>query len=380
MKNLFLCFGFLTLISCSPKRENVTVISDVGIFDGNTYKPNMHLAFDSDGIIEISSEPFEFKGATVINGKGKTIIPPLLNAHVHAWNKGHLKEAQDAGVFALLDMHNTDETAKAMRDLRNHIVYAHYYSSGPGATVPGGHGTEYGFYVPTINDSVSSEKFTLDRIKNGADYIKILREPIMNTIDFKQTDEVIRTAHAGKKLVVAHVSFPEDAARLSAQQIDGFAHLWFSKPRANAGQWDSILKSKAFVIPTLYVTKKVLEEWEQRPWRDEWLEFEDVLKEVKLAYDKGMIILAGTDAPNNDFNFGTDLYEELKLLSKAGIPNIDVLKAATTNISTCFKLKEFGALEKGKPASFILINGNPLNNINDIEKMEQIWKLGREIK
>lgn len=380
MKKIFLLSVTILLFSCATKHENVTVISNVGVFNGLTYTPNMYLAFEGEAIVEISNQPLDYNGAKVIDGTGKTIIPPLLNAHVHAWDKKHLKEALDAGVFAVLDMHNTDQTANDMRRYRDWINYAYYYSSGPGATVPGGHGTEYGFYVPTINDSVSPKKFTEDRIKLGADYIKIMREPIMKTVDFMQTEEVIQTAHVKNKLVVAHVSFPTDAAKLGMQGVDGFAHLWFSKPRANAGQWDSIQKHKSFVVPTLYVTKKVLEEWEVRPWRDEWLEFDEVLKEAKLAYDKGMIILAGTDAPNQGFNFGTDLYEELKLLSKAGIPNTDVLKAATTNISTCFKLKEFGTLEKGKPSSFILINGNPINNISDIEKIEHIWKLGRMIK
>ncbi|HRD40958.1 MAG TPA: amidohydrolase family protein [Bacteroidia bacterium] len=379
MNRLLFYFALLILTSCSSKQEKITIISNVGLFDGYSYKSNVNLAFDGEKIIEISEQTLKYKNANEIDGRGKTIIPPLLNAHVHVWRKNDLKEALNAGVFALLDMHNTDSSSVELRGYRNNQDCAYYYSSGPGATVPAGHGTEYGVYVPTINHSVSPQQFIKDRINNGSDYIKIFREPCMPTLNYTQIKEVITTTHTNNKLAVAHVSLAKDAAVIGEQHIDGFAHLWFDTT-ATETQWDSITRYKAFIIPTLYVTTGLVQSWKGKEFIDEWLVEENILKEAKKAYEKGMTILAGTDAPNLNFNYGTDLYQELKLLSKAGIPNIDVMKAATTNVSTCFKLKEFGPLEKGKPSSFILINGNPLHNINDIEKIEGIWKLGRRIK
>ncbi len=71
---------------------------------------------------------------------------------------------------------------------------------------------------------------------------------------------------------------------------------------------------------------------------------------------------------------------ELELLHKAGIPNIDVLRAATSNIYNSFKLKKFETLKKGSKANFILINGNPVERINDIKNIENIWQNGIKIK
>ncbi|MFI5203310.1 MAG: amidohydrolase family protein [Flavobacteriales bacterium] len=376
----FLCVLLVVnFISCSSERKKgtITIIKNVNFFDGEKYSENIDIAFHNGFMVK--AEEDEYEGTTIIDGKGKTIIPPLLNAHVHVWSKQDLLTAQNAGVFATLDMHTTDYTAYSLRKYRDSTRYAFYYSAGPGATVPGGHGTQYGIAMPTINDSVSPEKFVRDRIMFKSDYIKILREPSMKTINFEQTNQVIKTSHFLSKLCVAHVSVLSDAMRLGSQNIDGFVHIWRRGAITN-DQADSLVRRKIFIIPTLYVIKKSLEIIHREKTRKEYLSFDQVLNETRKLFKKGVPILAGTDAPNFNFNYGSDLYVELKLLSEAGLPNIEVLKAATTNISKCFKLKEFGKLEIGKPASFLMINGNPIKKIEDISKIEGIWKKGKRIK
>jgi len=111
-----------------------------------------------------------------------------------------------------------------------------------------------------------------------------------------------------------------------------------------------------------------------------FLSEEELKFEVKRLYDAGLIILAGTDPPNAQINYGTDLYKELKLISEAGLPNIDVLKSATSAVSDAYDLRDRGYLKEGYRADMLLINGNPLEKIEEISAIETIWKFGKEVK
>lgn len=256
-KVFYSLFVSIALLCSCDNRKNLVVFQNVNLFDGESYQTNVNIILDGDSIAEITTKNDWPGTSLVIDGQGKTILPPLLNAHVHAWEKDNLKEALHSGVFALFDMHTTDESANTLRQYRDSLNYAYYFASGPGATVPGGHGTQYGITMPTIDSSVSPKQFVEDRIRNNADYIKILREPSMATINFTQTQQVIDATHQSSKLCVAHVSILSDAMKLVSQNIDGFVHLWFDR-QISKEQLDTLAKSKVFIIPTLYVTKKVL--------------------------------------------------------------------------------------------------------------------------
>jgi hypothetical protein len=83
---------------------------------------------------------------------------------------------------------------------------------------------------------------------------------------------------------------------------------------------------------------------------------------VKELYDNGLIILAGTD--------GGIVQHELEIYSQAGIPNADVLRTATwwpARVSG--KDNVYGSIEEGKMANLILIDGNPLQDMQDIRKV-----------
>ena len=250
-----------------------------------------------------------------------------------------------------------------------------YYSSGPGATVPEGHGTQFGVAVPTIDESTSPDQFVKDRVKEGADYIKILREPFMPTINFDQTREVIETAHEHSKLCVSHVSLLADAMKLARQDIDGYVHIWSDKEISDK-QLDSLSRKEVFVVPTLLVIKKFLKAAKREGWVDTLLVFNKVVEEVSKLYEKGIPILAGTDCPNFFLNCDSDLIREMKLLREAGLSNIDVLKAATFNVHHSFRLREFDILQKDGRASFFMINGNPLESIDHLKDIDAIWQNG----
>ena len=101
--------------------------------------------------------------------------------------------------------------------------------------------------------------------------------------------------------------------------------------------------------------------------------FKNCMKMVKLMYDKGILLVAGTDGGN-----AIALHRELEIYNEAGIPANEVLKIATYNAAKdCDLQNEFGEIKVGRVADFILIDGNPAKNISDIRRVEWVIKNGR---
>ena len=155
-----------------------TLIRDVAVFDGNQRfaKRNVLLA---DG--KIADPDFRGKtpaGARVVDGAGKTLLPGLIDAHVHAF------QGQDDpllfGVTTQLDMFAPVAATATVRDRMKagtNAGAADIFTAGILATVPGGHGTEYGLVIPTLTKPEEAEAWVVARIAEGSDYIKIIDEP-----------------------------------------------------------------------------------------------------------------------------------------------------------------------------------------------------------
>tara|TARA_Y100000310_G_C20574726_1_gene759863 strand:- start:80 stop:1222 length:1143 start_codon:yes stop_codon:yes gene_type:complete len=369
-----------TILFLLPLKAQVVdlIINDVKLFDGIKVISKTSIIVKDGKILDITKNSSQYKANSIIDGSGKTVIPSLLNAHVHAFSPEHLKQALNSGVFALFDLHASEEASKLLKGYRDSLEYANYYSSGFSATVPKGHGTQFGVDVPTINDSVSAEEFVNQRIKNGCDYIKIGFEPRMPTLSFEQIDTIITVTHQNNLKVLAHISFLEDAIRIVESKIDGLAHIWSDK-QISSNQLSTLKKNKVYIIPTLITLQRALKLGEQQGWAKNLLTFKNIQEEVMSVYDANIPILAGTDPPNFDINYGNDLLKEIQLLAESGLLPIDALKAATSNIAIEFDIPNLGFIKKGEEANFIIVNGDPTQYISSIENIESIWKNGIKI-
>lgn len=377
MKCILWIFALMSSLICSAQND-VFVIENVNIFTGETYIENTSIIFNHTEIIEITTDVSKYRNATKIDGSNKTIIPPLVNAHVHMFMPAGSKTALKTGVFANLDMHNTDESANALRVYNDSLNYAKYYSSNAAATVPGGHGTQFGMGVPTINDSVNAAQFVKDRVAAHADYIKVIKEIMMNTLTDAQSQSAIDAAHAHNILAVGHSHKVNETRILTEQGIDGLMHIWYDVPMEE----DILMQLKqaqVFVVPTLLVTQKVIEMGEEQGWAKYVMSFKEILEEVNKAHVEGIPILCGTDAPNFNLNYGDHIFDEMSLLSQAGLSNKEVLKSATTNVYNAFKLSGFSELNAGAKPNFILVDGNPYFTLDDIRNEKAIYKNGNII-
>lgn len=354
------------------------VVTNTTVFDGEKVIENTSVLVENGTIIKIAND-IQVK-TQQIDGTGKFLMPSLTNSHVHAWSALALSEAAQAGVLHLLDMHGMEQYQATMAQLNDSTQYANYFYAGAAATAPEGHGTQFGFEVPTLTTPEEAPGFVNDRLAAGAHYLKIIVEPWKNTLSNETVAALIDAAHEKEIPAVVHISKATDASYVLSENVDGLVHIWWDQPM-EASQLKQLAEEKDFfIIPTLLTSVKLLGSIRKNATEEmKLLSDEAIFAEVKKAYEAGIPILVGTDPPNAQTNYGTDLYEEMKLLAEAGVPILDVLKGATSLPAKEFRLGKTGSIQPGYRADLLLLEKNPLEDITNINSIEKIWKHGKVV-
>lgn len=101
--------------------------------------------------------------------------------------------------------------------------------------------------------------------------------------------------------------------------------------------------------------------------------FPALMRMVKALHDGGVTMMPGTDGLA-----GYLLHAELDIYARAGIPNAEVLRLATLTPAQVMGVdKDRGVIAPGKLADMVLIDGDPLNDMRDIRKVELVFKGGK---
>ena len=368
------------------------VIRRVHLFDGDADRGVVDVAVREGRIARIGSVGGGCEGATTIDGAGKHLIPGLVNAHVHLWKQSDLRDALQAGVFTVVDLHTSGGPDAAFRRLRDSSGYASYYSAGYAATVPGGHPTQL-FPIETINDSVTPEQFVEHRVAKGADLIKIVsgnpppgaRGATNPTLSFAQIEAITRAAKARSRMVLVHVARIDETVRIARMGVDGFAHLWSYGDSATDEQLRVLKGAGVFVIPTALLQQRAWQVIDREPsgkhtFRESLSPMPLVLREIRRVHDAGIPIVAGTDPPNWGVNYGGDLVEELAIYARAGLSNAEVLRTATGVPARLLPVDGAGRIVEGSRANLILLNSDPLEDVAALRDIAGIWKNGTRVR
>lgn len=349
------------------------------------------------------------EGAEVIDAKGKTLLPGLIDAHTHAYGDV-LRESLMFGVTTELEMFGEPKAAQKMRDEQkagNVADRADLFSASILVTAPGGHGTEYGFTIPTITKPDEAQAFVDARIAEGSDWIKLVLDDghpygiKWPTLSNETMRAVIAAAHKRNKLAVVHIGSADDARAAIDAGADALVHLFADK--LGAADFASDVKSHhAFIIPTLVVLRsitgtpgagEVLKDARLEPYltasarasleqafpirpNSPPRDFNVAKETVRRLKAAGVPILAGTDAPNPGTAHGAALHRELELLVESGLTPIEALAAATSVPAKSFRLADRGRIEKGLRADLVLVNGDPTSDITATRAIEGVWKGG----
>lgn len=387
------------------------VIRDVRLFDGEQFHERRSV-WVRDGRVQAVAAALDVPThVAVVEGAGRTLLPGLVDAHVHTWGDAR-RDALRFGVTTMLDMFSDPRALPAARTERASLApteRADLWSAGTLATAAGGHGTQYGMPIPTLAAPADADAWVQARSDEGSDFIKIVREDMhvyrdgaaLPTLDAATSAAVIRAARQRGLMAVVHAS-AQDAARESLRDgAHGLVHV-FQDAVADDAFVALARERGAFVVPTLTVFagfsgehSTLSEDPRVTPWlsqdqrqsltsRPEYIRANPALlanarESVRRLHAAGVPILAGTDAPNPNTAQGVSLHEEIAWLARSGLSPAQALAAATSVPADAFGLADRGRIAPGQRADLLLVDGDPSQRLADTLAIVTVWKNGRAV-
>jgi imidazolonepropionase-like amidohydrolase len=334
---------------------------------------------------------------TTVDAKGKYAIPGLFDMHVHGW--GANQEAFLAyGVTSVRDTGGwlANENALLDREQSTNDPVPRYFYAGE---IFEGKNPYWGDVFLLIHSPEEGRRYVQNFKKWGAQFIKVY-----DSLTWRIKRAVVDEAHKAGLPVVGH--------GLSAEEITksvtlGFHSIEHAPTRIYADVVEMLAKSQTHWDPTLSVDSgnaMLLRNEPQRLSNSKFLEFtpesyiqfaktgsyfaqvDDVglrgtfmeeLAAIHDAYQRGVHLLVGTDAPNPECFYGSSLHWELEHFASAGISAPDILRIATLDAARAVGAeKDLGSLEPGKLADLVLLDANPLENIRNTQTIWRVIKGG----
>jgi imidazolonepropionase-like amidohydrolase len=403
--------GTLGLLFCAVSLHAQDVlIKSVRLFDGEHVVNGTSVLVSHGMISQVGPDLRPAKGVRVVDGSGQTLLPGLIDAHVHIKSRQDLVQSLVFGVTTDLDMFMNPDSARARRaeqEDNKAVDRADLFSAGYLATAPGGHGTEYGMTIPTVSGPAEAQAWVDARIAEGSDYIKIIYERGGDlgqggrpSIDRATLVALIDAAHARGKLAIVHIHSQPQALEAIESGADGLAHLFSHGGDSVAPEFAPLVAAHhAFVIPTFSVLASVcnlspgqalLNDMRLSPFMSQ-----AYLPQLQKNINHGqpahcmfamtaipplaaahVPILAGTDAGNPGTTPGASLHGELQYLVQAGLTPIQALIAATSAPAKAFHLEDRGRIAPGLRADLLLVRGDPTTDITATREIVTVWKGG----
>lgn len=416
--NHTLVFTNVAVIDCTgaPAKKDMTVVIVVDRIS----------AIGKSGKVKIPAS------ATVINARGKYLIPGLIDTHVHlGWDIDQHFSVTTAQQLSLLYLPNgiTSIREASTRGLAQQTIGAREEAKRPEVFTPR-------IYVSGRVDAQRIKQFGLDAgeltrrlIAMGVDSIKI-----RNGLSLNEIRDVVREARKAGKPVWGHtytgIDYTREAVLMGVQGVThvvGIPPLG-SRPRPEpppndssdwqagwiygATNWlytdekatDSLIrlmvKHKVWLEPTLITEKFVISDeyfrnqptvkYSIRPYeqiREEFPKpvgedlrrytaaFERMKDFVRRFHKAGGLVIAGSDIlPNPGFG----IHDELRLLVEAGLSPMEALQTATRNAARALGWEAtLGTVQIGKQADLVLLDANPLDDIENTKRIYAVITKGR---
>ena len=347
---------------------------------------------------QISSEHVK-----VLDAKGRYAIPGLWDSHVHTATPIHFNPARDVsnmsaniayGVTSVRDMGSDITLVKAWTDRRTAFGDPVPRIFSAGAMVESVDNFFHGGSM-FVHDDESARKVVVKEKTDGACGIKsyfTLTWPLHRSIaDEAQKIEIPVYAHGlifretvmGPVLgrtSVEHQPSPirlySDVLKLMAATetkwcptvapIGGNGILFAQQPHLLSDP-----KLRAFTSQSDYALAQEVELFKGLDPELIGRSYKELMVSMNLGHKLGVSFLAGTDALNPNVFYGHGLHMELRHIAQSGIPLIDILRIATLDAAkTVGADNHLGSIETGKLADIVILDKNPLENI---ENTMDIW-------
>jgi imidazolonepropionase-like amidohydrolase len=362
------------------------------LFDGQRLLPHMAVLIEGERIVAVGPvAQFTGHAGPVIDTTGGTLLPMLIDAHVHMllppgvdafgqiarWGHAefviqgveNLRVFLEGGIAAVRDMSGQFYLEMKMRD-----ALAAGRLAGPLLRCAGKHIIMTGGHVPQtgrIADGPDEvRKATREQIGAGADHVKIMASggvfsphtrPQDSHLTQAEIAACVEEAHRFGRPVASHAIGADSVRNAVNAGVDSIEHGFWIDDEIIA----LMVERRTWLVPTLSVTLGGF-----RYHRDLVPDFavpkleaarEAHLDSFSRAYRAGVRIAMGTDFPN--IRKGETLAQELAYMVEAGMTALDALIAGTANGAELLGLDDLGRVAPGARAALLVVEGDPTQDI-----------------
>ena len=393
------------------EQAHPTVIRNVTLLDGTGAPPVPGHALIVEGrrISWIGPEAQLPEGSDghAIDGQGGTIMPGMINCHVHLTNDGspdlfgqverdsvtvsalrgylNLQATLESGVTSVRDCGAANgialDLARAVDD--GLVPGPRIRAAGRVITMTGGHGH---FIGREADGPAGVRQATRAEIKAGAHFIKAMATggvltpgvvPTQTALQPDELEQVAREAHNAGRRAACHAIGNEGIKNAIRAGIDSIEHGFYLDDEA----LELALDRGTVLVPTLIAVNQIVNNGKtgaMPAWVVEKAESESGhhRESFAAAVRSGMKVAAGTDA-GTPFNPHTYLPQELALMVDYGMRPMDAIVAATRNAAENLGLApDVGTLEVGRLADIVVVDGDPSSDITAAGRVRLVMKDG----
>lgn len=355
---------------------------------------------------------------TIIDLRDKTVMPGLIDIHVHLEGESnphsyvepftldesdiafravnYAKNTLMAGFTTVRDLGGTGVNT-SLRDAINEgrVIGPRVYSAGKAIASTGGHADPTNGWKSdlmgdpgpddgVVNGIEDARKAVRQRYKNGADVIKITatggvlsvaKSSSCPQFTIEEIEAICSTAADYGMHVAAHAHGDEGMRRAILGGVKTIEHGTMMSEET----MELMIKHDVYLVPTITAGKEVTE----NALIEDYYPSVVVPKALEVgpkiqgtfgkAYKKGVKIAFGTDA--GVFTHGEN-NREFAYMTEAGMPIMEVIQAATIVNASILKNEKIGVIEKGMLADIVAVDGNPLQDVNAMNAVSFVMKGG----
>lgn len=424
MKNLF--SFFFVFAFCIPAQAQKTFIHCGKLIDpaNSRTETQMTIVVEKGKVVSVAkgyTNPGAGEG--VIDLKSQTVMPGLIDMHVHLemeFRRGNFiekfilnpadiafgsttyaKTTLMAGFTTVRDLGGSNINV-ALRNAINkgNVVGPRIFTSGKSIGTTGGHADPTNGYSQelmgdpgpkdgVVNGVEDAYKAVRQRYKDGSDCIKItatggVLSQAKDGANAQFTEDEVKAIVAAAKdygfPVAAHAHGPEGIKRAIRGGVNSIEHGTFMDD-------EGIILAKqygTYLVPTIIAGKSVADSAKILGYFTKLVTPKALATGPQIqatfakAYKAGVKIAFGTDA--GVFAHGKN-WMEFIYMTEAGMPAMEALRAATVNAADLLgQSANLGSLAPGKYADIIAVQGDPLTDIKVMEKVTFVMKEGKVFK
>jgi imidazolonepropionase-like amidohydrolase len=425
----FFLLSIIFLTHAATAQEGKTPPREVGVKAGKildvrtgNYQADQMIWIEGDRIKAVGKstdiQPQIPAGAKIIDLSSATLLPGLIDCHVHLTMSPYLLGPAGLHVSyprsALIGARNARVTLEAGFTTVRNVAAAGYSDialrdainagdvpgprmlvSGPALSITGGHADE-NYLAPQFewsNDGVADGidgvmKKVRENVKYGADLIKFMAtggvlsqgdNPALAQYSLEEMKAIVETAHELGRRVAAHAHGALGIKYAVLAGVDSIEHGSY----INDEDIQLMKERGTYLVPTVYLEDWLSQNMQNLGYTPNMIEKAKMVlpiaqKNESHAFKSGVKIALGTDAAV--YPHGLNAHEFGKMV-EMGLSPLESIQAGTVNAADLLGWSDrVGTIEAGKFADLVAVDGDPIADVHVLERVRFVMKGGEVIK